>query len=26
MKSPVPGSWKQITELEAEWKKRKGFA
>jgi branched-chain amino acid transport system substrate-binding protein len=26
MKSPVPGSWKQIAELEAEWKKRKGFA
>jgi hypothetical protein len=26
MKSPVPGSWNQITELEAEWKKRKGFA
>ena len=25
MKSPVPGNWKQITELEAEWKKRKGF-
>jgi branched-chain amino acid transport system substrate-binding protein len=26
MKNPVPGSWKQIAELEAEWKKRKGFA
>jgi len=26
MANPVPGNWKQITELEAEWKKRKGFA
>ena len=26
MSNPVPGNWKQITELEAEWKKRKGFA
>ncbi len=22
----VPGNWKQITELEAEWKKKSGFA
>ena len=26
MPNPVPGNWKQIAELEAEWKKRKGFA
>ncbi len=26
MDRPVPGSWKQITELELEWKKRKGWA
>jgi branched-chain amino acid transport system substrate-binding protein len=26
MPNPLPGNWKQITELEAEWKKRKGFA
>jgi len=26
MDNPVNGSWKLITELELEWKKRKGFA
>ena len=26
MPNPVPGDWKQIFELELEWKKRKGWA
>ena len=26
MDKPIGGSWKQITELELEWKKRKGWA
>lgn len=26
MQSPVPGDWQTITELEAEWKKSKGWA
>jgi len=26
MSKPVPGDWKQIAELEAEWKKSRGFA
>jgi branched-chain amino acid transport system substrate-binding protein len=26
MDKPISGSWKQITELELEWKKRKGWA
>ena len=26
MSKPNPGNWKQITELELEWKKRKGWA
>ena len=26
MPNPVPGDWKQIVELELEWKKRKGWA
>jgi branched-chain amino acid transport system substrate-binding protein len=25
MPDPVPGNWKTIVELEAEWKKRKGY-
>ena len=24
--NPVPADWKQISELELEWKKRKGWA
>lgn len=26
MANPLPGNWKEIATLEAEWKKRKGFA
>jgi branched-chain amino acid transport system substrate-binding protein len=26
MANPIPGDWKQIFELELEWKKRKGWA
>jgi hypothetical protein len=25
MSKPSPGNWKQITELEVQWKKRKSY-